>query len=165
MASCQLPSRRGRRPAKRYLCAHQVLRFALAPETCRRRSPVSPQPQSANLRLSVCCQKDICWLDIAVNDSFRMRGRERIRDLNRDIKQLFNVNGVSAYALFQALTFQLLHHNKGVPGVVLDLVNRANVGVIQLRRGTCFAHKTIERSWVIVELVRDELQGNVAAEL
>src|SRR6185312_14297520 len=62
-----------------------------------------------NLRLSVCCQKDVCWLDIAVYDPFRMRGRERIRDLNRDIKQLFNFNGVSAYALFQALTFQLLH--------------------------------------------------------
>jgi hypothetical protein len=64
----------------------------------------------------------------------------------------------------QRLTFQQLHGNEGTLIVLVDIVNDADVGMIQCRGGACFPLKPIERRVILGVIVRQELEGNAAAQ-
>ena len=46
--------------------------------------------------------------------------------------------------LLQALAFELLHHDEGMPVVVCDVVDRADIGMVKLRGRLCLALKTLQ---------------------
>src|ERR1700683_1668096 len=94
-----------------------------------------------------------------------MRCRQGVRYLDADVEHLLRRQRVSGYALLQALALELLHHDEGMPVVILNAMNCADVGMIQKRRGPCLAGETFQRFGVAGEIFRNELQSNVAPEL
>ena len=48
--------------------------------------------------------------------------------------------------------------------VVFDVVNDANAGMVQLRRGASLAHEAVQRLAVVDQVVGNELQRDMAAE-
>ena len=66
--------------------------------------------------------------------------------------------------VFQAGAFELLHHNERMAAVVLDVVNGADAGMVQLRSGARFAHEAVQGLAVLGHFFGDELQGNMARQ-
>src|SRR6266568_1164176 len=53
------------------------------------------EPKVENLRLTSIRDKDVRWLDVPVDDSFRMRGVESVGDLDAQIKHRFDLQGLA----------------------------------------------------------------------
>src|SRR5262249_41356029 len=67
-------------------------------------------------------------------------------------------------ALLQRLPLEILHGDEGLAFVLTDLVNRADVGMIECRGGTRFTSKAFQRLGVHGKTFGQELQCHEAAE-
>ena len=67
--------------------------------------------------------------------------------------------------LLQALALQLLHHDEGMPVVILNAMNRADVGMVQQRRRPRLAREAFQRFGVARKIFGDELQGDMPPQL
>ena len=74
--------------------------------------------------------KDICGLDVTVNDALGMRDIKRVGDLNAQRKQPFVVHRSFGDRVFQSQAVQKLHGDERLSVVFSDVVNRADIGVI-----------------------------------
>jgi hypothetical protein len=66
--------------------------------------------------------------------------------------------------VFQRRAVQKLHDDEGAAAFFADVVDRADVGVIQSRGGFGFAAKALESGTVLGEIFRKKFEGNKAAE-
>ena len=58
-----------------------------------------------------------------------------VRDLNRQVEQRIGLKGLGLNTMLECLPLQELHHDEGLPFVLADLENGADVGVVE--RGSC----------------------------
>ena len=79
--------------------------------------------------------EDVGWFDIAMDDAFRVRRIQRIGDIDGNGKQCSGSSGLPAMRCFKGLPFQKLHGDKGASVLFADIVNRADVGMVQRRGG------------------------------
>ena len=103
------------------------------------------QAEVENFHLSGLRDKQIGRFDVAMNDALGVKRLQRLRHLYRDVKQFFELQRLPMNALLQALPFQLLHHDEGMPAVVLDVMDGANVRMVQARRGSRLPLKAVKR--------------------
>ena len=73
--------------------------------------------------------------------------------------------GPEGDAVLQRRAFQKLHCDEGLGFVLADLVDGADVGVIQSGGRASFAPEALESLGVVGKFVRKELQGDEASEL
>jgi hypothetical protein len=100
-----------------------------------------------------------------VNDSLRVRGVESVGDLNRNFQQFGHSERLSYDAMLEGHALHQLHREEGVAIVLADLVNGADVGMIQGGSGTGFAPEALEGLTVIGDIVGQEFQRDVAAKI
>ena len=123
------------------------------------------QPEVENLRLTSIGDEDICGLDVAMDDALRVCRVESVGDLNTQIKHRFDLQRLTSDSMPERLTLQQFHGDEGSPVGFVNLIDGADVGVVQRGRGLGLPLKTAEGLSVFGELVGKELQGDVAAEL
>ena len=117
------------------------------------------EPEVEHLHRAVGLDLDVARLEIAMDDALLVRGFERRRDLARDAQRLVErKSGRRARTLReqlgQRLAFDQLHHQVVGP----DVVQRADVGMIQRRHRACFPLEALG------EALGGDLDGHVAAE-
>src|SRR2546426_8661004 len=98
--------------------------------------------------------------NITVNDAFGMSGVESVGDLNRQTQQDFRLKGFPGNEMLQRCPVQKLHGNERLSILLANVINRADIGVVQGGRGLGFALKTSERMRVLGNFGGQELQGN-----
>ena len=103
--------------------------------------------------------ENIGGLNVAVHDSFGVRGIEGIRDLDCQCKQSLVVDSRTATNVLQCRALEKLHRNECLAFFGADIINRANVGMIQGGRCSCLALKPRERLRVEAELRREEFES------
>jgi hypothetical protein len=108
--------------------------------------------------------EDIGRLDVTVEDPLGVRGAERVGDLHRQFQQPLVVKRLAFNRVLQRLALHHLHGDEGPAAVLADLVNRADVGMVQRRGGARLAAKAFQRVLVFLQVFGQELEGNVAAE-
>ena len=86
-----------------------------------------------------CRDEDVRRLQIAMNDSFGVRGFQRCRDLSRYAQGLSRGKSVRLFTGNNRSAVNALHNNV----VGTDIVNLADVGVIQRRDGFGFTLKSL----------------------
>src|SRR5215469_4031079 len=64
----------------------------------------------------------------------------------------------------QRLALDQLHHNVELTTGLTNLVNGADVGMVQSRRGTCLVQQVLTRRLIQPGAARNHLQGYVAME-
>ncbi len=131
-------------------------------------APVSDELGEAevqDLRLPAIGHEDVGRLDVAMDDVLRVRGIERVRNLDPQLDELLGSERPPGDAMLQRLPFEELHHDKGLTRVLVDVVDRADVRVIQRRRGARLALKAFERLTVVREIAGEELQRDLPAKL
>ncbi len=99
------------------------------------------QPEIQNLGVAALGDEDVRGLDVAVDDAFGMRGVECIGNLNRQTEQNIVLERFSGDAMLQRHAVQKLHGDECLPVLFPNVINRADIGVIQRRCGLRFALK------------------------
>jgi hypothetical protein len=83
--------------------------------------------------------KDICGLDVAVDDAFGVRGIQCVPNFDPQFQRLLQRQGLAGNSFLQRLTVETFHGNKRLAIVLADFVDGANVGMVQGGSGLCFA--------------------------
>src|SRR5207247_1256724 len=91
------------------------------------------QSEIKHLGLIARGDKNICRLDIAVNDALGMSRFQGIGNLYPQVKQQIELQSLFSDALLECSPFQQLHGDKMPPVHLCNLINSADVGMIQGR--------------------------------
>ncbi len=93
------------------------------------------QPKVQNLGVSPLGDEDIPRLDVAMNNAFAVGSIQPVGNLNRQTQQRVGIQGPSRDAMHQGHAVQKFHDDEGPPVVVPNLIDGANIGMIQC--GSC----------------------------
>ena len=99
-----------------------------------------------------------------MNYPFGVGGIECVGDLECDLQHLAQWHAAADDAIFQSLAFEIFHGQKREALVFADIVNGANVWVIEGGGGAGFAAETIEGLRIVRGFFREEFQGDHALE-
>ena len=102
------------------------------------------QAEVQNLGVAAADDKNVGGLDVAMDDSFGVSGIQSIGNLNRQSKEDIHLNRLSVDAMLQRNPVQKLHGDKRLAMLVVNFIDRADVGMIQGRGRLGFALKTPE---------------------
>jgi hypothetical protein len=100
-----------------------------------------------------------------VKDAFAVRGVERIGDLDGQPENGLDIQRLACDKLFERLPLQVLHGDKRLAFVLAEVVDGADVGMVERRSGACLTLKTFQRLRVRGELFRKKLQGYMTTEV
>src|SRR5580658_4015811 len=127
------------------------------------------QAEIENLGLVAVGHENVGRLDVAVDDSLGVGSVESVGDLCAEIEQLLKIHrlvgGLAVDTAFERLAFQQLHGDEVTSAVLADLVDGADIRVIQSGGGARLALKTVERQRILFCLGRQELERDVAAQV
>src|ERR1700722_7626637 len=73
-------------------------------------------------------------LDVAMNDALGVRGIESVGNLDGQREQSLDFHRAVANAVPEGVAVEIFHSDESLVLVFTDVVNRANVGMIQGRR-------------------------------
>ena len=85
-----------------------------------------------------------------------MRGGQRVGNLDAEFENLLDFHGPAFDAMLQRRTLQILHDDKWAAFVLIDIVDGADVGVIQRRSRPCFTLESFECLPVLGRILRQE---------
>ena len=122
------------------------------------------QPEVQDLRLAAVGQEDVRRLDVTMDDSLAVRAVERIGDLDADVDDLVGLQGPGREPIPKRLSLHQLHDDERVALVLADVVDRADVRVIQCGGRARLELEPIHGVGIVREFVMDELQRNGTAE-
>jgi hypothetical protein len=92
-------------------------------------------------------------------------GIERVGYLNADFEESVYRERTTGDAILERFSFKQLHHEEKLSFVFRDVVNGADVGVIQGGSGAGFAAEALQSLRILVEFFREEFESDLAAEL
>ncbi len=99
-----------------------------------------------------------------MDDSLGMAGGQRVGNLDAHVEHLLDIHGLAVHEIAKALAFELLHDDVGLAVEVADIVDGADVGMIQLRGDARLTQEALQRLVIVEQVVRDELQRDAAAK-
>ena len=104
-------------------------------------------------------------LDVAMNNALGVSGIEGISDLDAQVHEAVGFERPAEDGFPHSPAFQMLHHNEWASLEFTDLVDRADVGMIQRGSGTGFAAETLKGLGILGDIVRQEFERHEAPEL
>jgi hypothetical protein len=104
-------------------------------------------------------QEEIGGLDVAMENAGAVRRIKRIGDLDAEVDRLMDLDRPVRQQLAQGLPLEQLHHEVGSALVLADVVDRADILMVQRGSGACFGAKPLEGAGVR-QFVWDELEGD-----
>ena len=99
-----------------------------------------------------------------MNDALGMRRFHRIRQLNSDIENFRRAKRSAVDSFLERLAVEVFHHDKRPSFVLADIVNRADLWMIQGGRCSRLDPKSLERLGILRILRRQELHGHRPAQ-
>ena len=89
---------------------------------------------------------------------------QRVRHLDRDFQQPFRLQRLSGDHVLQRPPVQILHGDERAPVLLADVVDHADVRVVQRGGRTRFPPEPLQRLRVSRHIVRQEFQRHVASQ-
>src|SRR5215471_18396986 len=83
------------------------------------------------LRFPAAGHEDVPGLDVAVDDPPRVRSLESVGDLDGELERLVERQSPCVQSVLQGLAVKELHHEEGLPFVFVDVVDRADVRILE----------------------------------
>ena len=123
----------------------QIILRGLRRESRRRLADHFGQPEVEHFRVAPLGHKNIRRLYVAMNDALCMRGLKCVSDLGCEPQQAFGVERFPTDSMAQRDAVEKFHRHKGAPLFLADIVQGANIRVIERRRRLRFTAKTGKR--------------------
>ena len=101
--------------------------------------------------------KDVGWLDVAVNDAFGMRSVKGVGNLDSQFQNLFNGQCLACNKMLESVSLEHLHCDERSPIALIDLINRADIGMIQCGCRPRFAPEPFQCLRIVCYFVWQEL--------
>ncbi len=100
-----------------------------------------------------------------MNDALAVRGVQRIGNLDRQVEKQLALERLASDLVFQSHAIEKLHGDERASFVIADLVDGADVGMVQRRGGARLAAKTFERLRILRDFVRQEFERDEASKV
>jgi hypothetical protein len=100
-----------------------------------------------------------------MNDSLAVGSFERLRNLDAEIEEQFQIHGTSRDAMLQSGPIEKFHRKVSLPILFTNFVNRADVRMVEGRGGSRLPPESLESLQVFGQVIRKKLQRNVAAKI
>src|SRR5436309_722036 len=123
------------------------------------------QPKVENLGLAALRDEDIGGLDIAVNDSFRVRSVQRVRNLNGEVEERLGFERLPCGPVLERLALQQLHGDKRLAFVLIDVVDGADVRMVERGSSLRLSPEAFQGLMILRQGFWQELQCDEAMEL
>ena len=104
------------------------------------------QAEVEDLRLAALGDEDVGGLDVAVDDALRVRGVEGVCNLDPEIERDFERERPVVDAVLQRLAVEELHRDERLALGLADVVDRADVRVVERRGRARLALEALERA-------------------
>ena len=101
---------------------------------------------------------------IPMNDPLLVRRGQSARHLATDAKHRIGIQRTPRDGVLEGLALEELHHQEGCPLVATDLMDHADVWVVECCRGPGLTHETVEDVLVPSHLIGKELERHLPAE-
>ena len=108
--------------------------------------------------------EEVGGLDVAVNDAFGVSGIERVGNFDGEVEEAVKLHGTAGDEVLQSLTLQAFHGDKSPAVFFADVVDGADVGMVESGGGFGFAAKAAERLGIFGEIVGEKFQSYEAVE-
>ena len=108
--------------------------------------------------------EEVGGLDVAVDDTFGVRGVESVGNFDGKCKERVEFHGAAGNAMLERGALQKFHGDEGLAVFLADIVDGADVGVIEGRGGLGFPFKTGEGLGIFGNFVGEEFQGDKATK-
>src|SRR2546429_7868888 len=89
------------------------------------------QPEIKKLRVAARSNEDVRGFHIAMNNSGCMCGRKCVGDLTAEGERALERYRLRINEVAESASFQLLHDDEWTPFVLADVIDRADVGMIE----------------------------------
>ena len=122
------------------------------------------QAEVQNFGVAPVSHENVRRLDVAVHDALSMGGFEGIGHFNAKPQQFFELHRSLTNHVLQRLPCKAFHDDEEPVLVLANLVDGANVGMIQSRGGARFAAEAFQCLSILRSFFGEKLQGNEAAE-
>src|SRR4029077_15659402 len=122
------------------------------------------QSKIENLGVSGSGYKNVGGLDVTMNNAPGMSRIESLGNVDCNLEQLVRGKIFAQNTLPQRRAFQELHHNEVLPVLMADLVDRADVLMIERRGGASLPLEAFQRRGIGAEISWKKLKRYVAAE-
>jgi hypothetical protein len=109
-------------------------------------------------------EENVRWFDVSVNDPFGVSGLQCIGNLHPHPNYLLIWERFADNGVFQRLAFEHLHNDEWAAVVLVNVVNRADVGMIQSRGGTRLSLQLLDGRAVEWQFLWQKLECDKAAE-
>ncbi|HUI77606.1 MAG TPA: hypothetical protein VLY24_06805 [Bryobacteraceae bacterium] len=117
-----------------------------------------------DLGVAALADENVGGLNVAVNNALVVGGIERVGDFDGQGKKFVEFHRLAADAVLQGHAIEVLHGDEGPAFMFANVVNGADVGVVQGGSGLSFALKPGQRIAIAGDLFGQELQGHEAAQ-
>ncbi len=122
------------------------------------------QTKIQNFRLRALDEKNIRGLDVAVNDSLGVRGVEAVRDFDAGVEEFGDFDGPAVDAVLERLAFEKFHGDERAALEIADVVDGADVWMIERGCGARFTAETFDGLGVLRNVIGQKFQRDTAAE-
>jgi hypothetical protein len=122
------------------------------------------QAEIQNLGRLAGGNENVSWLDVTMDDAFGVSTIKRISDFDGQRQQRFLRHGATVDAMFQRDAFQKFHGDERMPVLFADVVDGADIGMIQRGGGLGLALKTCQRARIARNFRREKLEGHEAVQ-
>ena len=107
--------------------------------------PALGEAEIEDLHVVARPDEDVLGFDIAVDDACRVRGVQRGGDLGAEVEGGVQAQRTGGEPIFQRRALEILHDDERPLVLLADVVDRADVGVVQRRRRLRFAREPAQR--------------------
>jgi hypothetical protein len=122
------------------------------------------QAEVEDLRLILFGDEDVRGLDIAMDDALRMRRHQRLGDLQRQAEHGFRFQPRGCEQFGERAPFERLHDDEVRAFVLVDVVDRADVRMVERRSRARLALESLECRRIAGHVLRKELERDGPAQ-
>src|SRR6202035_5239561 len=103
--------------------------------------------------MAALSDEEVGGFDVAVNDAFTVGGIECVRNFDGEVEQAIEFHGTASDEVLQSLAFETFHGDEGPSVFFADVVDGADVGMVESGSGFGFAAKAAEGLGIFGEVV------------
>ena len=100
-----------------------------------------------------------------MDDAFRLRRIQRVRHFDSEGENRLQRQGHAADPVLEGDSLEQLHRDEGMAVRFINVMNGADVGMVERGRCLCLTPEALEHSLIASDSFRQKLEGDEAAKL